>query len=50
MESNELQLKPIGVFNSVARYPYDVPRQGAVAGDNVGTYVIAKKLHLIDQD
>ena len=36
MEPNELQLKPIGVFNTAARYPYDVPRQGAVAGDNVG--------------
>ena len=36
MEPKTLQIRPIGVFNSTARYPYDVPRQGAVAGDNIG--------------
>ncbi len=36
MEPKTLQIRPIGVFSSAARYPYDVPRQGAVAGDNIG--------------
>ena len=31
-----IQLEPIGFFRSAARFAYDVPRQGSVAGNNSG--------------
>lgn len=36
MEKQDLCVKPIGIFHTAARYPYDVPRQGSVAEDNAG--------------
>ncbi|MBP5639120.1 MAG: tRNA (N6-threonylcarbamoyladenosine(37)-N6)-methyltransferase TrmO [Victivallales bacterium] len=40
--SDEFSVCPIGTFHTDALYPYDVPRQGSLAGDNVG-YVRLKE-------
>jgi len=31
-----MELTPIGYFHCLEKYPYDVPRQGSLAGDNLG--------------
>ena len=36
MSDGEVVIRPIGVFHTDAVYPYDVPRQGVLAGENVG--------------
>ena len=36
-----LSLTPIGLFHCQARYPYDVPRQGTLAGGNLGWLELA---------
>ena len=33
---DEFTVRPIGTFHTDALYPYDVPRQGSLAGENVG--------------
>lgn len=36
MSDGEYVIRPIGVFHTDALYPYDVPRQGVLAGENIG--------------
>ncbi len=33
---NDFRMTPIGIFHCAAHYPYDVPRQGTLAGANTG--------------
>lgn len=35
-----LTLRPIGVFRAESKYPYDVPRQGVLAGENLGRIIL----------
>ena len=34
--NDEFIIRPIGTFHTDALYPYDVPRQGSLAGENLG--------------
>ncbi len=35
-QMSDYRMTPIGVFRCTAQYPYDVPRQGTLAGSNAG--------------
>ena len=36
-----MEFTPIGIFRCDAKYAYDVPRQGILAGENVGRVELA---------